>query len=225
MKSIRKKRRRLINEFYTLEEEIAHGVTHGLGALLSIAGLVMLLILAARDGTPWHLVSFSIYGATLITLYLASTLYHSIQHPRLRPALRIIDHAAIFVFIAGTYTPFLLISLRGPFGWTMLAVVWLVAIAGILFKIFFIGKMEVFGTLIYVAMGWLCIFAFEQMMLHVPGQSIRWLFAGGAVYTIGVLFYVWQKLPYNHAVWHLFVLGGSICHFFAVHSLLTASLA
>ncbi|MCA9973508.1 MAG: hemolysin III family protein [Anaerolineales bacterium] len=214
--------RKLINEHYTLGEEIANGVTHGLGALLSVAGLVVLVVLAAMYGTVWHVVSYSVYGASLIILYLASTLYHSVQVPRLRPFLRIIDHSAIFVLIAGTYTPFLLVALRGPWGWTLFGVVWGIAVLGIVFKVFFIGKMEVAATIAYVAMGWMCMLVFKQLMAVMPSYGLTWLVAGGVVYTVGVLFYAWKKLPYGHAVWHLFVLGGSVCHFFAVHSLVAA---
>lgn len=210
---------RQVNEFFTLGEEIANGITHGLGAVLSIAGLVVLVVLAALYGTVWHIVSFSIFGASLIILYTASTLYHSIQIPQVRPILRIIDHSAIFLLIAGTYTPFLLTELRGPWGWTLFGLVWGIALLGIFYKIFFIGKWEVISTLAYVGMGWLCVIAFKQMLATLPPHALAWLVAGGIVYTIGVLFYAIKKIPYNHAIWHLFVLGGSMCHFFAVSAL------
>lgn len=216
--------RRKINEHYTVGEEIVNGVTHGIGALLSIAGLVVLVVLAALYGTVWHVVSFAIYGSSLIVLYLASTLYHSIQIPRLRPFLRILDHSAIFVLIAGTYTPFLLVSLRGPWGWSLLGVVWGIAVLGIFFKVFFIGKLEVLSTIAYVLMGWMCMLAFKQLMNAMPSYGLTWLVAGGVTYTLGVLFYAIKKIPYNHAIWHLFVLGGSVCHFFAVHSLVAQAM-
>ncbi|MCA9935217.1 MAG: hemolysin III family protein [Ardenticatenaceae bacterium] len=215
--------RKLINEHYTLGEEIANGVTHGIGAMLSIAGLVVLVVTAVLYGTTWHIVSFSIYGTSLIILYMASTLYHSIQIPKARPILRIIDHSSIYLLIAGTYTPFLLTALRGPWGWTLFGIVWGIALLGIIFKIFFINKLEVLSTLAYVGMGWLCVIAFKQMLATVPPPGVTWLVAGGVVYTIGVLFYAIKKIPYNHAIWHLFVLGGSICHFFAVSALLANS--
>lgn len=208
-----------INEHFTLGEEIANGITHGIGALLSIAGLVVLVVLAVLYGTTWHIVSFSIFGASLIVLYTASTLYHSIQVPKARPILRIIDHSSIFLLIAGTYTPFLLTALRGPWGWTLFGVVWGIAILGIIFKIFFIGKLEVLSTLAYLGMGWLCVVAIKQLLVTMPPYGVAWLVAGGIVYTVGVLFYAIKKIPYNHAIWHLFVLGGSLCHFFAVSSL------
>lgn len=211
--------RRLINEHYTLGEEIANGITHGLGAALSIAGLAVLVALAAVYGTVWHIVSFSIFGASLIILYTASTLYHSIQIPQARPVLRIIDHASIFLLIAGTYTPFLLTALRGPLGWWLLGIVWGIALLGIVFKVFFIGRWEVISTLAYVGMGWLCMVAFKQMLAVVPPAGVAWLVAGGIVYTVGVIFYALQRVPYSHTIWHLFVLGGSVCHFFAVTAL------
>lgn len=211
--------RRLINEHYTLGEEIANGITHGLGAALSIAGLAVLVALAAVYGTVWHIVSFSIFGASLIILYTASTLYHSIQIPQARPVLRIIDHASIFLLIAGTYTPFLLTALRGPLGWWLLGIVWGIALLGIVFKVFFIGRWEVVSTLAYVGMGWLCMVAFKQMLAVVPPAGVAWLVAGGIVYTVGVIFYALQRVPYSHTIWHLFVLGGSVCHFFAVTAL------
>lgn len=208
-----------VNEHFTLGEEIVNGITHGIGAVLSIAGLVVLVVLAVLYGTIWHIVSFSIFGASLIILYTASTLYHSIQAPKARPILRIIDHSSIFLLIAGTYTPFLLTALRGPWGWTLFGVVWGIALLGIIFKIFFIGKLEVLSTLAYVGMGWLCIVAIKQLLAAMPPYGVAWLIAGGIVYTVGVLFYAIKKIPYNHAIWHLFVMGGSFCHFFAVSSL------
>ncbi|MBE2201856.1 MAG: hemolysin III family protein [Anaerolinea sp.] len=209
----------MINEHYTLGEEIANGITHGLGAALSIAGLAVLVALAAVYGTVWHIVSFSIFGASLIILYTASTLYHSIQIPQARPVLRIIDHASIFLLIAGTYTPFLLTALRGPLGWWLLGIVWGIALLGIAFKVFFIGRWEVISTLAYVGMGWLCMVAFKQMLAVVPPAGVAWLVAGGIVYTVGVIFYALRRVPYSHTIWHLFVLGGSVCHFFAVTAL------
>lgn len=217
--SPKQKFQKMANEHFTLGEEIFNGITHGIGAVLSIAGLVVLVVLAVLYGTPWHVVSFSIFGASLIILYTASTLYHSIQVPQVRPILRIIDHSSIFLLIAGTYTPFLLTALRGPLGWTLFGVVWGIALIGIVLKIFFIGKLEVISTLAYVGMGWLCVVAINELLATMPSYGVAWLIAGGIVYTVGVLFYAIKKIPYNHAIWHLFVLGGSICHFFAVSSL------
>ena len=201
---------------YTVGEEIANSVTHGIGAALSVAGLTLLVVLAAIYGDVWRVVSFSIYGSSLVLLYLASTLYHSIQAPKVKRILRIFDHSAIYLLIAGTYTPFTLVSMRGPWGWTMFSVVWGLALLGIAFKTVFIGRYEKWATVAYVLMGWLVVIAFKEMLVTIPPGGIVWLVIGGVVYTLGVLFYAWQKLPYNHAIWHLFVLGGSICHFFAI---------
>lgn len=205
---------------YSLKEEIANSVTHGIGAGLSVAGLTLLVVLAAIYGDVWRVVSFSIYGSSLVVLYLASTLYHSFQNPRIKRVLRILDHASIYLLIAGSYTPFLLVSMRGVWGWTMFGVVWGLALIGVVFKVFFIGQYEVLATAAYVLMGWLCVIAFKEMLVKVPPGGITFLIIGGVVYTAGVIFYAWEKLPYNHAIWHLFVMGGSICHFFAVMSLL-----
>ena len=201
---------------YTVGEEIANSITHGIGAALSVAGLTLLVALAAIYGDVWRVVSFSIYGSSLVLLYLASTLYHSIQHPKVKRVLRIFDHSAIYLLIAGTYTPFTLVSMRGPWGWTLFGVVWGLALLGIAFKTVFIGKYEKWATAAYVLMGWLVVIAFKQMLITVPPGGIVWLVIGGVVYTLGVIFYAWEKLPYNHAIWHLFVLGGSVCHFFAI---------
>lgn len=208
------------NPFYTIQEEIANSVTHGIGAGLSVAGLVALVITAVRYGDAWQIAAVSVFGASLVLLYAASTLYHAIQHPRLKPLLRKLDHASIYLLIAGTYTPFLVISLRGPVGWTLLAVVWGMALLGVLWKMFFTGRFEVIATIVYVLMGWMGVVAIRDMLAAVPPLGVIFLFAGGIIYTAGVLFYALEKIPYNHAVWHVFVLGGSICHFTAVITLL-----
>lgn len=208
--------RKLINDYYTLGEEIANSITHGIGALLSIPGLVVLVLFASWYGGVWEIVSFSIYGTTLFLLYLASTLYHSFQRPQIKRILRIVDHSSIYLLIAGTYTPFLIVAIRGTLGWTMLVVVWGLAVLGIAFKALFIHRFQVLSTLAYVGMGWLCVVAWNEMVTNLPPQSLMLLGLGGASYTIGVIFYAWQKMPYNHAVWHLFVLGGSACHYFAI---------
>lgn len=200
----------------TVGEEIANSITHGIGAALSIAGLTLLVVLAAIYGDVWRVVSFSIYGSSLVLLYLASTLYHSVQHPKAKRILRIFDHAAIYVLIAGSYTPFTLVSMRGPWGWSLFGVVWGLALVGIAFKVLFIGRYEKMATAAYVLMGWLVVIAFRQMMINLSPGGLVWFVLGGVIYTLGVIFYAWEKLPYNHAIWHLFVLGGSICHFFAV---------
>jgi len=204
---------------YSLGEEIANSVTHGIGAVLSVAGLTALVLLAAIHGDAWRVVSFSIYGSTLIILYLISTLYHSFPQPRLKRIFRTLDHAAIYLLIAGTYTPFLLVALRGALGWTLLAVVWSLAVVGVVWKLFFMDRLKVVATMAYLFMGWIAIIAVKPMIANLSTVGMILVATGGAVYSLGVIFYVWRKLPYNHAIWHLFVLVASICHFFAVMTL------
>ena len=199
-------------------EEIANAITHGIGLLLSIAGFVVLLVLAALRGTAWHIVACSIYGATLICLYAASTLYHAVISPRVKRALRIFDHSAIYLLIAGTYTPFLLVSLRGPWGWSLFGVIWGLALVGVLFKFWFVERFAILSTAVYLAMGWLVVIAAKPVITHLPLTAIIWLLAGGLAYTGGVIFFAAKRIPYSHAIWHLFVLAGSICHYFAVLS-------
>jgi len=210
-----------VNEHYTLGEEIAHSVTHGIGAALSVAALVVLVILAATRGTGWHIFSYTVYGVSLLAVFLASTLYHGVQKPRLRPLLRKVDHACIYLLIAGTYTPFVLISLRSTLGLTLLTVVWAMAVFGIVYKIFFIDRFVVLTTLAYVAMGWMSIIAWRQMVANIPGPGLWLLMIGGGLYTIGVIFYAMTKIRYTHAVWHFFILAASACHFAAVLTLLS----
>ncbi|NUM82266.1 hemolysin III family protein [bacterium] len=201
---------------YSKGEEIANSLTHGLGVLLSIAGLIVLVIYATINGTAIHVVSASIFGSTLILLYTASTLYHSFQSPRAKRVMRILDHSGIYLLIAGTYTPFTLISLNGAWGWSLFGVVWGLALAGVIFKIFFTGRFSAVSTIIYLGMGWIAIVAIKPMLELIPTGGLLWILAGGLAYSFGVIFYAWKKLPYAHAVWHMFVLGGSVCHFFAV---------
>lgn len=211
-----KEQHKPLDVYYSLREEIANSVTHGIGAALSVAGLTLLVVLAAIYGDVWRVVSFSIYGSSLVVLYLASTLYHSFQNPRVKRVFRILDHASIYLLIAGSYTPFLLVSMRGVWGWALFGVVWGLAVMGVAFKVFFIGRFEVLATAAYVLMGWLAVIAFKEMLVRVPPGGVTLLMAGGITYTAGVIFYAWEKLPFNHAIWHLFVLGGSMFHFFAV---------
>ncbi len=201
---------------YSLGEEIANSVTHGIGAGLSIAGLTLLVVLAVMNGNITQIVSFSIYGATLVILYLASTLYHSFQQPRVKKVFRIFDHAAIFLLIAGTYTPFLLVGVRGTMGWTLLLVVWGLALLGVGFKALFINRFQKVSVLAYILMGWLSVIAIREMIANIPLGGLIWLAAGGGVYTLGIIFYMLKKYRYTHTVWHVFVLGGSICHYFAI---------
>jgi len=197
-------------------EEVANTITHGIGLLLSVVGFVVLLVLAALRGSAWHIVACSIYGATLICLYTASTLYHAVISPRVKRALRIFDHSAIYLLIAGTYTPFLLVSLRGPWGWSLFGVIWGLALAGVLFKFWFVERFVILSTAVYIAMGWLVVIAAKPVITHVPFTALIWLLAGGLAYTGGVIFFAAKRIPYSHAIWHLFVLAGSICHYFAV---------
>jgi hemolysin III len=197
-------------------EELANAVTHGLGLALSIVGFVVLLVLAALRGTPWHIVACAIYGSTLVCLYAASTLYHSIPSPRFKRALRIFDHSAIYLLIAGTYTPFLLVNLRGAWGWSLFGVVWGLAAAGIVFKFWFVERFGFLSTSVYVGMGWLVVIAAKPVFAHITAATLVLLLAGGLLYTAGIIFYASKRIPYAHAIWHLFVLGGSTCHYFAV---------
>ena len=196
--------------------EIANSVTHGIGALLAIAGLVVLVFFAAIYGNVWHVVSFSIYGSTLVLLYLASTLYHSAQNPEVKKTLRIIDHAAIYLLIAGTYTPFMLVTLHGVRGWVMFGVIWGLAVIGIFYKIFFINRHVVISTIFYLLMGWMIVFSIGDLFRALPLGGLIFLGAGGLSYTLGIIFYAGRERLLMHAIWHLFVLGGSICHFFAI---------
>ena len=201
----------------SLIEEIANSVTHGIGLFLSIVGLVILVVLAKIHGDIWRIVSFSIYGSSLIILYAVSTLYHSfLSRPRINHILKVIDHSAIYVLIAGTYTPFTLVSLRGAWGWSFFGIIWGLTLAGIFFKIFFIKKFLVLSTTSYLIMGWLALIAVYPILKNIPLGGIGWLVAGGIFYSVGVIFHLWDKLPFHHAIWHLFVLGGSICHYFAI---------
>jgi hemolysin III len=201
---------------YTRREELANVATHGLGVVLSVAGLAMLVTFAALYGDAWHVVSVAIFGASLVLLYTASTLYHWYDDPELKRVLRRFDHAGIFLLIAGTYTPFLLVSLRGPWGWSLFGVVWGLGLIGVVLKFWFAGRFRVVSTIIYIAMGWLVLIALKPIMAALPSGGFRLLVAGGFIYTGGTVFYLWKRLPFHHAVWHLFVLGGSICHFVAV---------
>ncbi len=198
------------------KEETINALTHGVGALLSLAGLAVLVVLASRRGNAWHIVSCSIYGVTLVLLFSSSTLYHSCRSPRAKHICRIVDHASIYLLIAGTYTPFVLVTLRGSWGWSLFGVVWGLALAGIVFQLFLVDRFRVLQVLIYLLMGWLVVIAFNPLLNKMPRPGMRWLVAGGLSYTLGVIFYMWKKLPFHHAIWHLFVLAGGMCHYFAV---------
>jgi hemolysin III len=203
-------------ENYTPLEEIFNSLTHGIGILISLAGMVLMIVFASRYGNANHIVSSAIFGLTLVMLYTASTLYHSFRKPMLKHVFKICDHSCIYLLIAGTYTPFLMVTLKGMLGWSLFAVVWTLTAAGILFKIFFVYRFAILSTIAYILMGWLIIFAVKPLVHSLPQGGIALLVAGGLAYTLGTVFYAWKKLPFNHAIWHLFVLGGSICHFLAV---------
>lgn len=205
--------------FYTRSEEIANSVTHGVGIVLSIAGLSVLTSFASVFGSVWHVVSCSIYGATQILLYTASTLYHSVTHPQVKSILRVFDHSAIYLLIAGTYTPFALVNLRHSWGWVIFGVIWALAIIGItllLIRKSLIHQKAVWTSLPYIAMGWVAILAIKPIFTSIAPGGLTLLLAGGLAYTVGVVFYIWKQLPYHHAIWHFFVLAGSAFHFFAV---------
>jgi hemolysin III len=205
-----------VSETSSAREDFADAVTHGAGAVLSVAGLVLLVVFSARNGGAWHVTSTAIYGATLVLLYTASTLYHSFRDEATQRLLRKFDHAAIFLLIAGTYTPFSLVTLRGPWGWTMFGIVWGLAVAGVTLKFWFTGRFRVASTVLYLAMGWLVLIALRPLVAALPRGGLGWLFAGGACYTLGTIFYLMRRMPYHHAVWHLWVLAGSACHWVAV---------
>jgi hemolysin III len=200
----------------TLAEEIANAVTHGLSAIAAVVGLVVLVVYAASEGDPWRVVTFSIFGACLVILYAASTCYHAVRPGPLKRTLRVLDHSAIYLLIAGSYTPFMLVCLRGPWGWSIICTVWALAIVGTVYKLLCLEKWPAFSVGLYIAMGWLAIVAIKPMLELMPGGALIWLVAGGVAYTVGVIFYVWERLPFNHAIWHGFVSAGSVCHFLAV---------
>ncbi len=205
-----------VTSLYSIKEEIAHSVTHGIGIVLSVLGLVLMVMHSIRYGDGWHIVSTSIYGATLITLYTASTLYHGVTLPGLKQILQKLDHAAIFLLIAGTYTPFLLVNLRGGWGWTLLGMVWSIAIAGMLMELFVKQRYHRLSLTLYLGLGWLIMIAIGPMLENVAPGGMLLLLAGGLFYSLGVIFYVWETLAYNHAIWHVFVLAGSLAHFLAI---------
>jgi hemolysin III len=199
----------------TLGEELANSVTHGLGALLAIGGVAVLVTFAARRGTAWHVVACSIFGGTLVLLYVASTLYHAIPSPRVKRVLQTLDHTGILFLIAGTYTPFTLVTLRGPWGWSLFGVVWGLALGGVLLELF-APRRRVLAVALYLVMGWSVVVAFRPLMAGMAPGGLRLLALGGIAYTLGVVFYAWRRLQYHHALWHGFVLLGSASHFFAV---------
>lgn len=199
-----------------VEDELANTLTHGVGLVLSVAGLVALVVLTSLRGNPWQIVGCGIYGGSLVVLYGVSTAYHGARKPRVKRILRTVDHIAIYLLIAGTYTPFTLVNLRGPWGWTLLGLVWSIAVVGTFFKLTVRNHSEWFSLGIYLAMGWVCVIAMKPILEIAPVGMLALLLAGGLAYTLGTLFYAQDHKPYYHAVWHLFVLAGSALHFCAV---------
>jgi len=204
-------------KFYSLGEEIANAVTHGIGTGLSVAGLILLVVLAYQRGAvAWQIASLSVYGASLVLLHLSSTLYHSLRPPKAKLVFRVFDHGSIYLLIAGTYTPFLVVGMPGTLAWFLLGTIWALAITGIVLSAVFIGRFPKLSTTAYILMGWLVVAAGKQLVANIPRGGLVLLIAGGLAYTMGIIFYAWKKLPYNHAIWHLFVLGGSISHYLAI---------
>lgn len=197
-------------------EEIFNSVSHGVGLGLAIAGLVLLIVFAAMDNDAWKVVSFTIFGASLVVLYASSMLYHSSKN-RIKYIFNKLDHAAIYILIAGTYTPFMLVTLRGPWGWTIFGVIWALAIAGVIFKLWFFNpKFRTVSAILYLFMGWLVVIAIKPLIEALDNGGLYLLLAGGLCYSVGIIFYLIKRIPFGHGIWHLFVIGGSICHFFSV---------
>jgi len=209
----------VFDEFSPLEEQL-HSISHGIGAVLSLAGMIVLIALAsaATHVDPWKIVSISLYGCCLLLLYIASTLYHGCRNPRLKRLFQAFDHCAIYLLIAGTYTPFLLVNLRGPTGWMLFGIIWSLALGGIALRLAWPHRFSVLRVFIYLIMGWLIVFASGDLAEHLPDRGIALLVAGGIIYTVGILFYAISAIPFNHAIWHLFVIGGSVCHFLAIYT-------
>ncbi|MGL9723239.1 PAQR family membrane homeostasis protein TrhA [Sodalis sp. (in: enterobacteria)] len=203
---------------YSLAEEIANSVSHGVGVIFGIVGLVLMLNQAGEAGaTALAVTSYSLYGGSMILLYLASTLYHAIPHPPAKRWLKKVDHCAIYLLIAGTYTPFLLIGLASPLAKWLMVVIWVMAAVGVLFKLVFAHRFRAISIITYLTMGWLSLVVIYQLVQRLPAGGVALLAAGGVVYSLGVVFYVWDRIPFNHAIWHGFVLGGTVCHFLSIY--------
>lgn len=201
---------------YSFGDELASSVVHGIGVVLSIAGLAALVALSYRHGEARDVVASAVFGATLVLLYTASTLYHAVPVPAAKPVLRTLDHIAIYLLIAGTYTPFTLIALPGRWGWSLFTAVWSMAALGSALELGPLRRYRKLSVLLYIGMGWVGMVAFKPLMAHLQGGGMALLLAGGLAYTLGVPFYLWRKLPYHHSVWHCFVLAGSVLHYLAV---------
>jgi len=201
---------------YSRKEEIANAITHGIGALLSVAALVILIVFASIYSSAWHVVSFTIYGVSMLLLFVSSTLVHSFPEGKTKDLFEIFDHSSIYLFIAGTYTPILFVVVQGVLGWTIFGIIWGTALAGVAFKAFFTKRFLFLSTTFYIAMGWLIVIAWKPVAEGLAGGGLTLLVTGGVLYTLGTIFYVWKAFPYHHAVWHLFVLAGAIAHFFMI---------
>lgn len=202
--------------YYSRKEEFLNVITHLIGLILSVAGLVLLIVFSSIYGNVWHIVSFTIFGSSMVVLYLASTLYHTARKKSLREKLNVFDHAAIYVLIAGTYTPYCLVTLNGAIGWTLFGITWGIALVGIVLKIFFTGRYNKISTISYVLMGWVAVIAARSLYNNLQTEAFVYLLLGGISYTIGALIFAFPKLPYNHAIFHVFVLAGTVCHFISV---------
>jgi hemolysin III len=198
-------------------ERLFNTITHGIGSVLSIVALVLMLVYASYNSDAWSIVGVSIFGTTLILLYMSSTLYHAFSNGRVKQIFKTLDQSFIYLLIAGTYTPVLLITLRNTLGWTVFVLVWAMAIGGITHRIFFFDKLKKLSLVSYIVMGWLSLIVFKSLLNAAPAELVVWLLIGGAFYTGGLIFYSWEKLPFNHAIWHLFVLGGSFSHFMGIY--------
>lgn len=206
---------------YTIPEEVAHSAIHALGSHLGAAMLALMVVFGVQSGeqVAWKVVSATIFGSSIILLYTVSSAYHAITHPRTKQILKVCDHMAIYILIAGSYTPFMLVTLRPEYpviAWTIFGIVWGLTIMGIIFKVFFTGRLRLVSTLAYIGMGWIIVFAIKPLMATLPAAGLIWLLIGGLCYTLGAVFYLWRLMPFHHAVWHLCVLAGTLCHFFAV---------
>ncbi|SDJ75730.1 PAQR family membrane homeostasis protein TrhA [Sediminibacillus albus] len=201
---------------FTKSEEFANALTHAIGALLSIAALVTLIVHASLHGTIWHIISFTLFGVTMVLLYFSSTFVHALPQGRAKDLFEIMDHSSIYFFIAGSYTPFLFVAVQGWLGWTLFGIVWGIAIAGTIFKCFFVKRFLFVSTIGYILVGWQIVFAWQSLVQNIPYNGIVLLVAGGLLYTIGSVFYMWRGFKFHHAIWHLFVLAGTTVHFFSV---------
>ncbi|MCX8064627.1 MAG: hemolysin III family protein [Candidatus Hydrogenedentes bacterium] len=203
---------------YTTIEEIFHALTHGVGAVLTIVGFLIMLVLSLKNGNPWVIASVVVFSVASFAVYISSTLYHSFPAGRIKKIFRVLDHTSIFLLIAGTYTPFLLVYMRNVWGWSLFGILWSLTVIGFFFKLFFTGKLDKLATIIYILMGWIALVAIKPAISYIPFPALMLMLVGGIFYTVGVLFYLWEKLPFHHVIWHLFVLSGTLVHFISIFS-------